>query len=143
MADSNDKVTALKSEVLAERDAAQKQIDSLDELNAQITKDIDAAYDEGVKDNQAAVGNSDGKIYSLEEANQIRDEAMKPLQDQLADMGVKLADLQAKVDAAPDVETAKKEAREELKQQILAESSKQQSSESEGEANLKSFIESL
>jgi len=140
---SKDMVLELKNAALADRDEAQAAVDKLDALNAEIAKEVDESYDQGVKDNQAAVGNSEGKIYSLEEANQIRDEYAAPLQAQIADLGVKIADLQAKVDAAPDVESAKAEARKEVKEQILAKITEQQSSESEGEANVKSFIESL
>lgn len=48
--------------------------------------------------------------------------------------------MKAEVDAAPDVEAAKKEEREKVKQEILSKLDEQQASESEGEANLKSVI---
>lgn len=137
---SADVIQSLKNDEIAERDAAQAKIDKLDQLSASITEEVNASYDQGVKDNQAAVGNADGKIYSLEEANALIEEQTGPLKSQIADLGVKIADLQAKVDAAPDVEAAKKEEREKVKQEILSKLDEQQASESEGEANLKSVI---
>lgn len=137
---SADMIQSLKSDAIADRDEAQAKVDKLDQLSAEIRTEADAAYDQGVKDTQAASENPVDKIYSLDEANQMINDAKKPLEDQIADLGVKMADLQAKVDASPDVETAKEEARTELKAQLLQKYEEDQVAESEKETGFKDLL---